>query len=284
VSAPVIAVLNLKGGVGKTTVTASIGRGMFDHKVCSVLLIDLDPQFNLTQALQPETEYKAYLDESKTVLTAFEPPPSTDLFRIRTSASPPPPASELQRVLWHYTKTPDKVLALIMGNFDLVKYSLLSNHEQLNSAKSRFDQFIAASREAYDVILLDCNPSSSFLTRCALEVSTDILVPVRPDKYSILGLDLLKRFIQRLGMAKGPRFHILLNATSRGTFSEPEELLRSSEEYGRDTLKFELFKSDILLARPSYHGFPVDRKVGYSRRLKGELGSICTELSQRMRI
>ena len=181
-SASVLAVLNLKGGVGKTTVTASVGRGLFDAKPRSVLMIDLDPQFNLTQALQSESEYKKYLSADKTVLKAFEPLPSTDLFRVRTSSQPPPPASELERVLWQWDRD-SKHLAIIMGNFELVKYSLLSNDQMLHAAKTRFQKFITAASRTYDVVMLDCNPSSSFLTHCAIECATDILVPIRPDKF-----------------------------------------------------------------------------------------------------
>lgn len=282
-SAPVIAVLNLKGGVGKTTVSASIGRGLFDEKPRAVLLIDLDPQFNLTQALQSESAYEKYLTDGKTILTAFEPPPSTDLFRVRTTAEPPPPAADLELVLWHYTKTPEKRLGLVMGNFDLVKYSLLSNAGMLNAAKQRFHQFISSSREAYDVVLIDCNPSSSFLTMCALEAATDTLVPVRPDKFSVLGLDLLNRFIKRLGMAKEPKLHVLLNAVSKKYFTETEQLLRSSE-YGPQTLQSELYKSELLVARPNFHKFAVDRKVAYSKALKANIKQIASELSRRLGI
>ena len=48
---PVVAVLNMKGGVGKTTVTAAIFREMHRTKRRRVLLVDFDPQYNLTQLL-----------------------------------------------------------------------------------------------------------------------------------------------------------------------------------------------------------------------------------------
>jgi chromosome partitioning protein len=48
---PVIAVLNLKGGVGKTTLAAHVFRELFVAKRLSILLVDLDPQYNLSQQL-----------------------------------------------------------------------------------------------------------------------------------------------------------------------------------------------------------------------------------------
>ena len=48
---PVVAVLNMKGGVGKTTLSSNVFRQMFDRQKHGILLLDLDPQFNLTQTL-----------------------------------------------------------------------------------------------------------------------------------------------------------------------------------------------------------------------------------------
>jgi chromosome partitioning protein len=244
-------------------------------------MIDLDPQFNLTQALQSESAYQPFLDAGKTILTAFEPAPATDLFRIRTSADPAPPARNLEKVLWQYNPQTDKRLALVMGNFEIFKYSLLPDDIKLAAAKNRFLNFIRAAREEYDVILIDCNPSSSFLTRCALEAANNVLVPVRPDKFSVLGLDLLDRFIARLGMPKPPKLHVLLNAVSRSEFTETEQLLRSSR-FASNTLAAEIYKSELLVARPGFHKFPVDRKVAYSATLRRNIAEVCTELARKI--
>jgi chromosome partitioning protein len=279
--APVIAVLNLKGGVGKTTVAAAVGRGFYDAKRRPVLLADLDPQFNLTQALQSEQQYDQLVAGNKTILTAFEPAPSTNFFQIKTSSSPPPSPETIERRLRYYIPQPAKRVALIAGNFELIKYSLLSDSTKLTAAKARFLTFIASARETYDVVILDCNPSSSFLTRCALEASTDVLIPVRPDKFSLLGVDLLDRFIDRLGMARRPRIHVLLNATSRSVLTEAEKLIRASR-FGKDTLVSELYSSGLLIAKPGFHKFAVDRKAPYSATLKRTIAGVCAELGARI--
>lgn len=54
---PVVAVLNMKGGVGKTTLSANIFRVLFERRQAGTLLLDLDPQFNLTQALFTRSAY-----------------------------------------------------------------------------------------------------------------------------------------------------------------------------------------------------------------------------------
>lgn len=54
---PVVAVLNMKGGVGKTTISANVFRRLYYKYRVGTLLIDLDPQYNLTQALFTRPNY-----------------------------------------------------------------------------------------------------------------------------------------------------------------------------------------------------------------------------------
>ena len=72
---PVLSVLNMKGGVGKTTVSAHIMRVLYFRMRKRVLLVDLDAQFNLTQSVMTQEHYDA-LEETNTVKTCFEPLPS----------------------------------------------------------------------------------------------------------------------------------------------------------------------------------------------------------------
>ncbi|MCP4353360.1 MAG: ParA family protein, partial [Desulfobacterales bacterium] len=62
--------------------------------------------------------------------------------------------------------------------------------------------FIEQARKEYHLIVIDCNPSTSFLTGCALEVASNLLVPVRPDKYSVLGVEMVFEYAQ-IHMAQG---------------------------------------------------------------------------------
>src|SRR5262245_5703180 len=58
VKGKVLAFINFKGGVGKTTLAASIGRAFVIPRPLKVLIIDLDPQFNLTQLLLTRKMYE----------------------------------------------------------------------------------------------------------------------------------------------------------------------------------------------------------------------------------
>ena len=193
----VISVLNMKGGVGKTTIAAHVMRVLYLQLSKKVLLIDLDPQFNLTQALMSRSHYDTLKAANKTILSAMEPPSSVGLLDVATTTHAPPNPSTLTIELKKTTGN-QAYLHLISGDFDLVKYSLISDQHKLDAVKQRFLHFVALARKEYDLIVIDCNPSSSFITLCALHACTRLLVPVRPDRYSILGLELLADFVESI--------------------------------------------------------------------------------------
>lgn len=87
--APVIAVLNMKGGVGKTTVSAHLMRHLFERLHSSTLLIDLDPQHNLSQTVLSSARYEALKDAGKTVARVMEPAPAKSLFTVTQNPGPP---------------------------------------------------------------------------------------------------------------------------------------------------------------------------------------------------
>jgi chromosome partitioning protein len=68
---PVVAVLNMKGGVGKTTISAHVFRLMYKKLQAGTLILDLDPQFNLSQALFTRKRYEKLKEEGKTIFSAM---------------------------------------------------------------------------------------------------------------------------------------------------------------------------------------------------------------------
>src|SRR5690554_4669251 len=115
--APVVAVLNLKGGVGKTTVSAHVFRVFFERLRASTLLVDLDPQFNLTQTILTRSAYETFKKQEKTIMSVMEPPPAVSLFQVKTSPAPPPKPDSVATRLWHF-KTSES-LDLLPGDFRL---------------------------------------------------------------------------------------------------------------------------------------------------------------------
>lgn len=281
---PVIAVLNMKGGVGKTTLSANIFRVLFENKRKKILLLDLDPQFNLTQTVFKLADYEKSQKDKKTIARVFEPEKHVKLFEISENKSPPPPVSDLVKIFWRFTGTDPLIsLDVVPGDFSLVKYSLVRDHNLLDSIFNRFSKFIEQAKTEYDLIAIDCNPSSSFLTTCALSVATHVLVPVRPDKYSILGLDMLWEYVQDiLPINPKPEFVIVLNGVPRSANKPVNNVmteLRAHAIYGPKTLANVVYESGILRARIDFTGFATDRRVSRSKRLKTEMINLTDELS-----
>lgn len=277
--APVIAILNMKGGVGKTTVTAHLMRHLFERLKKSTLLVDFDPQFNLSQTVLSRSRYDKLKDDGKTIATVMEPAPSTSLFQITSNMGPPPDEKDISTQLFYFKDTSAN-LSIVPGHFGLTKYSLIEDQQSLIPIRKRFLEFIQNSRKTRDLICIDCNPSSSFMTLCALLACTHVLIPVRPDRYSILGLQLLDQFINELAiLTKKPKLIVLLNGSRSGTAElSVETALRSDLKYGPMVLANPLKFSAILSATDGYVGFATDKKVPHIMALKTRMSKVTDEL------
>lgn len=276
--APVVAVLNMKGGVGKTTISANVMRHLYRRAQKRVVLVDFDPQFNLTQTLFNQHTYEKLKKDRRTILSVMEDEPEASLFKVTTAGSPPP---LLEDVAVTVRRMNDASLRLVPGDFGLVKYSLIDDNKTLAPVKRRFCEFISNVQSESDLVCIDCNPSSSFMTVCALEVATHVLVPVRPDRFSILGLELLDSFVNDLPTLKTkPKFVIVLNDIPRQNYDPTvENQLRAHPSFGKRTLSTPLYHSGVLTASPTYTGFATDKKVAYAGRASSNVLELATELA-----
>ncbi|MFP3586203.1 ParA family protein [Paraburkholderia sp. SIMBA_055] len=283
--APVVATINMKGGVGKTTITAHVLRLLYHRLQKRVLLIDFDPQFNLTQTVVPEATYERLKKQGRTILSVMEPKASPSLFSVTNGPVPAPAIDTVTWKLRHITGT-DIRLDLIPGDFGLVKYSLIHDEKVLSPIRARFLSFIEQCRKEYDLVCIDCNPSSSFMTLCAIFSASHLLVPVRPDRYSILGLDLLDEFVSSLtSLPKPPDMVIVLNGIPTSRYDATvENALRSSPKFGTKTLSNYLVISKLLEASPSYTGFATDKKVKNKTLITARIAKLVDELGQVLRL
>lgn len=281
---PVVAVLNMKGGVGKTTVSAHVSREVFRRYRASTTLIDFDPQFNLTQALVRRPIYEGLKSSGKTIMSAMEPQPGGGLLVVKTSLAPPPPVDEISHRLFYYTKAPHVRLSIVPGDFGLSKFTLIDHGAQLKDVERRFLTFVENAKLVSDYICIDCNPSSSFLTLCVLKASSHIVVPVRADRYSVLGMELLYEFVESIpGLSSKPSFSILLNDVERNAPSTAVELeLRGHSTFGSLTLANRMYRSKLLAAGGEYTGFAGDKGGPYSSIVRSDLDQIANEIGQRI--
>jgi chromosome partitioning protein len=269
----------MKGGVGKTTISAHVFRHLYSHLKKRVLLIDFDPQFNLTQAVVSQASYEMHKAAGRTVFSVMEDHAPPSIFKVSTALGPPPTLDKVSVLLRRFNATPEINLLLVPGDFDLVKYSMIRESKVLGPLKTRFVNFVEKAREERDVVCIDCNPSSSFMTICALQAATHVLVPVRPDRYSMLGLKMLSQFVSELPeLAKKPKFVVMLNGVKASGYDPTvENALRGDPNFGPVTLANSLHLSKVLEANVGYTGFATDKR-GQSWRVTPRITSIVDEL------
>ena len=171
-----VAVINMKGGVGKTTVATLLARRAARLKY-KVLAIDLDPQANLSQALMGR-RYKIYLtDKSASIVEVFKG------FIPPTSASTSPGALAIDKV----TIEVEENLLLIPSRFDFSDNLI----NVVTPDPTMLSGLIANGAQDRDLIVIDCAPTESIFTRAAYHASRYLLVPVRPEFFATIGFPLL---------------------------------------------------------------------------------------------
>lgn len=183
-----VSLINMKGGVGKSTLAVNLAwqfAGL--HKWNKrVLVVDLDPQFNASQYLLGVSKYESILDRDiPTMWNVFEQ-------LTLTPAGKKPAPLDPRSVLYNVVKYSDgSRIDLIPSRLELA-YSLRnpSGKEQL------LHTLIAKIESEYDLILMDCAPTESILTTAAYLTSDYILVPVKAEYLSAIGLPLLVRSLE----------------------------------------------------------------------------------------
>jgi cellulose biosynthesis protein BcsQ len=283
----VVTVMNMKGGVGKTTVTAQLGgivaRASLNgngHK--KVLLIDYDPQFNLSQALLPAAKYYDLEKQRKTCLSILQDSEAVENpYEIQVPGSRKPP--DVATLTCGIYRSLSSRLDLIPSTLDLMYVALGQTERRIDPFEDRFGAFIESCRETYDYVFIDCHPAGSILTKTSLQNSDHVLIPVSPQKYALRGVQLMLKFIsaKRKGVL-GPQPHILFNNVPRTRISPEEHIIRGDDRVKDKclvhTLKYfkafgDLFEGD---------GFVWRSKKAWSTVAYWNLQEVATEFLDRV--
>jgi chromosome partitioning protein len=177
--ARIIAVVNQKGGVAKTTTTASLGAALAELGE-KVLLVDLDPQASLTFSLgiDPEDIELSIRDILLGNTAAFDTMIDTDDYVDLIPATIELTATEAQ-------------LVTAAGREYVLKKAL------------------ATVSDLYDWVLLDCSPSLGIVTLNALTTATDVIVPMHCETLSHRGLGQLLETIKEVKQYTNPELRVL---------------------------------------------------------------------------
>lgn len=219
--ATVMAVVNQKGGTGKTTTCENLGVGLaMEGK--KVLLVDTDPQASLTICLgHPVPDQLS--------------PTLSDMMGKILSEQPIAPG---EGILHH----PEGV-DLMSANIELsgLEVSLVN----AMSRETILKQYLDTVKQNYDFILLDCMPSLGMLTVNALSAADNVLIPVQAAYLPAKGLEQLLQTINKVRRQINPKLRIegilLTMVDSRTNYSKDiSNLIR--ENYGG---KLKVYKTDI---------------------------------------
>lgn len=182
-----VAVINLKGGVGKSTIVTNLAWHFAGYTGWNkrVLVMDLDPQFNASQYLLGAQTYIQKLNGG--LLTIW------DVLEQHT-ATPRggPQPLDPKKTLYNVAAFDDG------ARIDLVPSRLeLANSLKNPAGKENLvSKHISKLESDYDLVLLDCPPTDSMMTTAAYLASDFVLIPVKPDFLSSIGLPLVARSLE----------------------------------------------------------------------------------------
>lgn len=209
----VVAMLNIKGGVGKTVLAANLFAAAHLADKRSVSFIDLDPQHNLTQYFLSPGERNRIRDRNHTIYNILNPRGDGSAKREDFAAIAVP----LNRARGKQLN-----FEIIAGDERLFEFTLDTRSDRDKAeAFTRFRALVQALRSRSDVVVIDANPCATFLTRLAITCADHIVAPVRPEKYSLTGLNMLENVVREVrGRALRPsEFSVLLNGVNDRTRS-----------------------------------------------------------------
>jgi len=223
-----IAVINQKGGVGKTTTTVNLGAALA-NKGYRVLLLDMDPQANLTVHLdkRPDLESNtltSLLVEDAPLQDLVQPTSSPNLFLVASDTS-------LAGV--------EQVLANRIGRETILREALA----------------VFPGKTEFDFLLMDCPPSLGVLSANALVAAQQVIIPMQAQYLSLQGMAKLMEVIQLVQRRLNPAVQVasVLPCMVDGRTNLSIEVLREIEAHFGNLLAKTRIRNNVKLAEaPSF--------------------------------
>lgn len=186
----VISFVNMKGGVGKTTLAVNVADDLSQRHGKRVLLVDVDPQFNATQSLLSGDAYlKLRQSGAATVYDIFSQSQVPIISAVKgTELSAPKKLEDIK---------PTRIKArfdLVPGNLEIYRIEMVAGQ----GTEMRLKSFLRKNAENYDYAIIDTPPTPSVFMSSALLASGFYVVPIKPEPMSRVGIDLLQGVINRI--------------------------------------------------------------------------------------
>lgn len=198
--AKIISFINMKGGVGKTTLTKDLGYFLATQRNYTILFIDLDPQSNLTQSF-----FRKFGYHQENLLDITEQEVEEDVIEVsdrekKTIGSNISIQKLFKPGVISHLKKSDCILKL-NENISIIPGTLKAIFSERNShIENHLYNFINQTKlkTEFDFIFIDCPPTYSNYTISALITSDYFITPSKPDAYSVLGIEMLHEVVNRV--------------------------------------------------------------------------------------
>lgn len=187
----VVSIINYKGGVGKTTLSANLVAGISKKK--RVLAIDLDPQANLTFSFISIPTWRQKFEKENTIKHWFD--------AIIGNEQPLPPLKNLI--------VENRGIHIISSHLGLIDVDIelavglagaTPKQQKMNYIKtfSYLRKGLETLKDDYDLVIIDCPPNFSVVTKNALIASDYYVIPTKMDYLSTLGINQLRNHVNTL--------------------------------------------------------------------------------------
>jgi len=192
----VVSVINLKGGVAKTTTTVQLAECLASEYNKKVLVIDLDPQTNATIALINEEKWEELDKSGKTLFQLFyDKVEKTKEFNIEEAIQKN--VSNLN--IKHLDLLPSSIRFIdIQDRLSEISEKTCFSLNPMEVLKNSIQKFLPN----YDYVLIDCPPNLGFITRNGIEISDYYLIPTISDTLSTYGIPQIVKTINEFSSSR----------------------------------------------------------------------------------